>query len=585
MMTAVTRLLVMALLGVIAGAGEAGAVAPLSAPGCQSQTFTATALGGAIADAIDPGGGLPHIPTTTTFSLPVSGAGLYVYDVDLETDLLHPRTEELEITLTSPASTDVIIARNRLDASGNILGPAEGADVFNGTIWDDQGTLPIADTSFTSFMTATPLEPDQALAHFVGENPNGIWHLEITDNRAGPVGTLSRWSLTLTTCTSAPPTITTTTVTGGPVTPAAKLPLGTATVTVDGVGCYLAGARLTTILLGDVGAIHLGTPTLALPMPGGAAVIVTDGSAAKENVFDGTLWDDLAVTRVSDANLVDGVPSTPLAPVTAFANLVGADPNGTWLLTLSPGYHSGIMLAGWSLALDTIACPPTDLAVTVSASPSPAVVQQPLTYALTVTNMGTAEATNVVLTDTLPANIPFFDLNASTASQGWCEQAAASMPVVCHLGRLLPADSAHVMLVVTPMTPEVGTNVASVKATQADTHGANDSVTLDTSILPCGRISDCELALQSALAAPPPDKKSAHVVRRLNHRLTRLDAVLDRAARAMGPRQHRLLARARRLVLNLRAAARTAANRGRLGIPLDPIVQVANAMIGFLPPA
>ncbi len=57
-----------------------------------------------------------------------------------------------------------------------------------------------------NLVTATPLVPEEAMAAFIGENPNGVWTLTISDDQGGDGGTLSSWTLGVTTAASAPET-------------------------------------------------------------------------------------------------------------------------------------------------------------------------------------------------------------------------------------------------------------------------------------------------------------------------------------------------------------------------------------------
>jgi uncharacterized repeat protein (TIGR01451 family) len=84
-----------------------------------------------------------------------------------------------------------------------------------------------------------------------------------------------------------------------------------------------------------------------------------------------------------------------------------------------------------------------DLVMVKTASPDPAQVGQQLTYTLTITNNGPSTATNVIVTDTLSADVTHV---STTPSQGSC-----SLPtgVTCELGDINNGASATVTIVVT----------------------------------------------------------------------------------------------------------------------------------------
>ncbi len=83
---------------------------------------------------------------------------------------------------------------------------------------------------------------------------------------------------------------------------------------------------------------------------------------------------------------------------------------------------------------------PTDLALTKSDSPDPVVQKGTLTYTITVQNLGvggTADATGVVVTDTLPGQIDFV---STSSANGTCLRAAST--VTCDLGTVIATASA-----------------------------------------------------------------------------------------------------------------------------------------------
>ena len=108
----------------------------------------------------------------TSLSLTVAGISPIIYDVNARIDLEHPFPQDLQITLISPAGT-----RNRLTENvGN-------GTPFCGTVFDSEERTNISSAG------AAPLEgryhPDGSMEIFDGENPNGVWTLEIRDDVAG----------------------------------------------------------------------------------------------------------------------------------------------------------------------------------------------------------------------------------------------------------------------------------------------------------------------------------------------------------------------------------------------------------------
>ncbi|MFI5110954.1 MAG: hypothetical protein ACHP78_19200, partial [Terriglobales bacterium] len=115
-----------------------------------------------------------------------------------------------------------------------------------------------------------------------------------------------------------------------------------------------------------------------------------------------------------------------------------------------------------------------DLAVTMSASPSPVFVSANLTYTIQVTNQGLADGNNIVVSDTIPAGTTFV---SATPSPG-CTQAAN---VVCTLGTLTNGASTTITIVVTsPATASTLSNTASATTTSTDPVAGNNSTTVIT---------------------------------------------------------------------------------------------------------
>lgn len=145
---------------------------------------------------------------------------------------------------------------------------------------------------------------------------------------------------------------------------------------------------------------------------------------------------------------------------------------------------------------DVINPPPADLAVSQTDSPDPVVGGSALTYTVTVVNQGPGPATQVALSDTLPAGVTF---GSATPTQGSCSEAGGV--VSCDLGTLANNASADVVIVVTaPAAAGVITNSASVSTVRVDPNAANDTSTEDTTVTVVG---EADLAL-SKTDSPDP---------------------------------------------------------------------------------
>jgi uncharacterized repeat protein (TIGR01451 family) len=119
-----------------------------------------------------------------------------------------------------------------------------------------------------------------------------------------------------------------------------------------------------------------------------------------------------------------------------------------------------------------------DLGLTITDSPDPVTVSQPLTYTLAVTNNGPSPASGVTVTDTLPSTVT---IGSASASQGSCS--VSSPTVTCSLGSLANGASATVTITVTPSVTGTLPNTASVSGTPTDPNTSNNSATATTSVV------------------------------------------------------------------------------------------------------
>jgi uncharacterized repeat protein (TIGR01451 family) len=122
-----------------------------------------------------------------------------------------------------------------------------------------------------------------------------------------------------------------------------------------------------------------------------------------------------------------------------------------------------------SASLSTLVRPAVNLGVSGKALPRPARFGQPLTYTFTVRNLSSADATNVVLKDRIPARS---QLVSASASQGSCGGTAT---ISCALGTLVAGASAQVTIVVTPSGLGYVANHVSVSGDQPDPQRFNNA--------------------------------------------------------------------------------------------------------------
>jgi subtilisin-like proprotein convertase family protein len=123
-----------------------------------------------------------------------------ITDVNATINIQHPNVGDLDIFLVSPAGTRVELTTDN---------GAGGAN-FTNTVFDDA-----AATSITTIVAAGApftgtFRPEGPLSALNGQNPFGVWELEVTDDTQPIEGMLVSWTLNITTA-------------GGPVPPISNL--------------------------------------------------------------------------------------------------------------------------------------------------------------------------------------------------------------------------------------------------------------------------------------------------------------------------------------------------------------------------
>ena len=126
---------------------------------------------------------LPDVSTTIS-SLSATSVSEVLWDVNVTVGIQHTYDGDLEAVLVSPEGTRVRLF-NRVGGSGHD---------FADTTLDDDATLSIL-AGTAPF--AGSYRPEEPLSVLNGEDPRGIWALEITDHAGQDVGVLNGWSLTL----------------------------------------------------------------------------------------------------------------------------------------------------------------------------------------------------------------------------------------------------------------------------------------------------------------------------------------------------------------------------------------------------
>ncbi|MBK6425853.1 MAG: proprotein convertase P-domain-containing protein [Blastocatellia bacterium] len=266
-------------------AGDGGAVtwslnlSTLAAPPVLANTMAANATPVVI----------PTTISTTTTTIVVAGAGTYLSDVDVLTNITHTFCGDIDMTLTSPAGTIVTLTTDNGSSFDN---------VFNGTLWNDDanpaGAVPYTTNNgvatehvYADLTLASPLVPEEALGAFVGEDPNGTWTLTISDDAGGDGGAVT-WSLDIDTamCMVAGPLCTLT------------CPADITTTAADLNGAVVTFAPTATNCINVVC-----NPPSGSTFPVGTTVVTCTGEDDVPNATRGTV-----VTTYSSGNIAVPLP-------------------------------------------------------------------------------------------------------------------------------------------------------------------------------------------------------------------------------------------------------------------------------------
>ena len=109
-----------------------------------------------------------------------------IADINVSLNIQHQAIPDLDVYLNSPMGTRISLFSDLSSNESN----------FTDTTFDDEAGVRIVDATapFTGSFV-----PEEFLAGFDGENPSGVWTLEIIDDNATDSGTLLNWSIDLVT--------------------------------------------------------------------------------------------------------------------------------------------------------------------------------------------------------------------------------------------------------------------------------------------------------------------------------------------------------------------------------------------------
>ncbi len=136
-----------------------------------------------------------------------------------------------------------------------------------------------------------------------------------------------------------------------------------------------------------------------------------------------------------------------------------------------------------------------DLAVSAQWPDAPIVIGHAFTLNLLVTNLGPSAASDVIITNVLPATLTLVSAQPSQGTN-WLQDGV----LICDLGPLAASNAATVMLALMPVQVGPFTNTAIVTASEADPDVTNNLAVLTATVLDEANLG---LALRAPTAAQP----------------------------------------------------------------------------------
>ena len=272
---------------------------------------------------------------------------------------------------------------------------------------------------------------------------------------------------------------------------------GSPTATFGGGGISNAGAG-TTLIHATIssnsakvsgGGIQLATGTVSANnsiVSGNKSASPTSSNcdtAITSNGFNLEQGGTCGFTQSSDVNgdpklgaLTDnGGPTNTQFPAAGSAAIDAGD-SGTCPATDQRG-TSRPKLAGCDIG--AVEAEPGDVSISITDAPDPIQVNDTLTYTITVRNVGTTPAHNVIVSDHLPSSLTH---GTSNSSQG--PPCADAQTEVCNLGNIPVGGRAVVTFRVQTLRTGTVSNTVTAALANVDSNPANNSATTTTKVLP-----------------------------------------------------------------------------------------------------
>jgi uncharacterized repeat protein (TIGR01451 family) len=200
-----------------------------------------------------------------------------------------------------------------------------------------------------------------------------------------------------------------------------------------------------------------------------------------------TTFDDAALMPIASGSAPFVGSFQPTQPLSIFAGKSGTNANGIWQLRASDqGQFDLAAIQCWSLFITPTLCtdgggqcPGADMALGMTAQPSPFIVGKNLTYNIAVTNLGPSVTKNVIITHVLPDSVT---LVSASGSQGTYAQ--QGNVITFSLGPMVVGARATLSSTVQPNVAGEIYSTATASSDQPDFNPDNNSATVAIQVTP-----------------------------------------------------------------------------------------------------
>jgi len=348
------------------------------------------------------------------------------------------------------------------DASTNMLPNTGPPEITTGTYRPTNFGSPESNPFVPPAPAESPQQPyGSALSVFKGTNPNGAWSLYVMDDLPEDSGFITDgWDLNLTLAD----------------------PLADVGVSIsDSPDPVAVESNITyTVTVNNLGPSAATGLVLESPVPPGMLFTSATAAAGSCTVSNGVIRCSLNPLSPSASTIV----TILLAPVTG-----GTVTNSVRISTLSTDQHPANNLASASTRVILV----NDLELTGGAAPDPVLLGQPLTFTMSVTNLGPYDANDVLVIDQVPSGFEVLDI---TGTLGSCTNLGGT--IRCDVGTLPAGGGATFTLAGRALALGTLTNAVTVLESESDFNPSNNQWFTTVTVLPAA-----DLAAQ-LLATPDP---------------------------------------------------------------------------------